>query len=132
VLPAYAEKGIPTVPELTRSFDAARDEALAAAAPPADVSLLSSAESLVKIRRIDESPAGEGAQDALARAKSALDNSDLAVAVREIETLDGKPREAFSSWLGQARARLSAGETLTRLEGALLISLSGEAEATQP
>jgi hypothetical protein len=136
VLPAYAEKGIPTVPELTRSFDAARDEALAAAAPPADVSLvdslLSSAESLVKIRRIDESPAGEGAQDALARAKSALDNGDLAVAVREIETLDGKPREAFSSWLGQARARLSAGETLTRLEGALLISLSGEAEATQP
>jgi hypothetical protein len=95
-------------------------------------SLLSSAESLVKIRRIDESPAGEGAQDALARAKSALDNGDLAVAVREIETLDGKPREAFSSWLGQARARLSAGETLTRLEGALLISLSGEAEATQP
>jgi hypothetical protein len=95
-------------------------------------SLMASAESLVKIRRIDETPAGEGAEAALSRAKKALDNDDLAVAVKEVETLQGKPREAFASWLGEARARLSAGETLTRLEGALLISLSGEAEATEP
>ena len=31
VLPAYAEKGIPTVPELARSFATAKDAALAAA-----------------------------------------------------------------------------------------------------
>lgn len=136
VLPAYAEKGIPTVPQLTRAFAAASDEALATPAPPPDGSLvgnlMASAESLVTIKRIDEAPAGEGASAALARAKSALNNDDLAVAVREVETLQGKPREAFSSWLGEARARLAAAETLTRLEGALLISLSGEAEATQP
>jgi hypothetical protein len=136
ILPAYAERGIPTVPQLARSFVAASDEALAALASPADGSvvgsLMASAESLVKIRRIDEAPAGEGAQAALSRAQKALDNDDLAVAVKEVETLQGKPREAFASWLGEARARLSAGETLTRLEGALLISLSGDAEATEP
>ena len=44
----------------------------------------------------------------------------------------GKPREALASWPGEARARLAAGEALTRLEGALLISLSGDAETTEP
>jgi hypothetical protein len=136
VLPAYAEKGIPTTLDLTRSFAAARDEAFAAPAPESDASLvdslMTSAQSMVKIRRIDEAPTGEGAQAALARAKSALDNGDLAAAVKEVETLDGKARDAFSAWLGDARARLAAGETLTRLEGALLISMGGEAEATQP
>jgi hypothetical protein len=136
VLPGYAEKGIPTLLDLTRSFVPARDEALAAPAPEGEASLvgslMASAESMVKIRRIDETPAGEGAEAALARAKSALDKGDLASAVKEVETLDDKARHAFSGWLGDARARLAAGETLTRLEGALLISMGGEAEATQP
>jgi hypothetical protein len=136
VLPGYAEKGIPTLLDLTRSFVPARDEALAAPAPEGEASLvgslMASAESMVKIRRIDDTPAGEGTEAALARAKSALDNGDLASAVKEVETLDDKPRHAFSGWLGDARARLAAGETLTRLEGALLISMGGEAEATQP
>ena len=42
VLPAYAEKGIPTVLDLTRSFAAASDEALAAPAPEGDASLVGS------------------------------------------------------------------------------------------
>jgi len=136
ILPAYAEKGIPTVPELARSFAAASDQALAAAAQPAGDSfldkMLASAQSLVTIRRIGEAPAGEGAEPTLARAKAALDKGDLAGAVKEIETLGGTAREAFSAWLGAARARLGAGEIMTRLEGALLMSMSGGAEAEQP
>jgi hypothetical protein len=136
VLPAYAEKGIPTVPELARAFAETSGEALAAPAAPADASmvdsLIASAESLVTIKRIDQAPAGEGAAATLSRAQKALDHDDLAVAVKEVETLQGKPREAFASWLGEARARLSAGEALTRLEGALLISLSGDAETSEP
>jgi hypothetical protein len=136
VLPAYAEKGIPTVPGLARAFPEVSDQALAASAAPVDESvvgsLIASAESLVTIRRIDEAPAGEGAEATLSRAQKALDHDDLAVAVKEVETLQGKPREAFASWLGEGRARLSAGEALTRLEGALLISLSGDAETTEP
>jgi len=135
VLPAYAEKGIPTLPDLTRSFAATRDETAPTAAPPADGSLVGSlmagAQSLVKIKRIDETSAAEGADAALVRAGKALDHGDLAVAVKEVETLEGPAREAFSTWLDQAHARLAAGDTLTRLEGALLISVSGEAETSK-
>jgi hypothetical protein len=136
VLPAYAEKGIPTVAELARAFAEVSDQARAASAAPADGSVvgsvIASAQSLVTIRRIDEAPAGEGAEATLSRAQKALDHDDLAVAVKEVETLQGKQREAFASWLGEAHARLSAGEALTRLEGALLISLSGDAETSEP
>jgi hypothetical protein len=131
VLPAYAEKGIPTLPELARSFAAAKDSALAAVAPASGQSivanLMASAQSLVKITRIDDAATGEGPGSELARAKDALDKGDLASAVKEVETLDGAPREAFSAWLGQAHARLSADETLTRLEGLLLVSMGGDA-----
>jgi hypothetical protein len=135
VLPAYAEKGIPTVPELARSFATAEDSALAATAPAPSGSfldsLMASAESLVKIKRIDAPAAGEGPGAALARAKAELDKGDLASAVKEIETLDGASRDAFSAWLGQARARLGADEALTRLEGLLLVSMGGDEQVPQ-
>ena len=136
VLPAHAEKGIPTQPELTRSFATAKDSALAGTAPAPSGSfldsLMASAESLVKIKRIDEPATGGGPGAALARAKTALDKGDLAAAVKEVETLDGAPRDTFSAWLGQTRARLSADETLTRLEGLLLVSMGGDDRAPQP
>ncbi len=137
VLPAYAESGIPTLPELARSFALAKDSALAAAPAPASGgslvdSLMASAESLVKIRRIDEAATGEGPAATLARAKAELDKGDLASAVKDVEMLDGASRDAFSAWLGQAHARLGADETLTRLEGLLLVSMGGDAQVTQP
>jgi hypothetical protein len=135
-LPAYAEKGIPTLPELARSFDAAKDAGLAAVAPPASGSLLdslmASAESLVKIRRVDAAATGDTPSAVLARAEAALDKGDLAAAVKEVGTLQGAPRDAFSGWLDQARARLGADETLKRLESLLLVSVGGDAEPAQP
>jgi hypothetical protein len=132
ILPAYAETGIPTLSVLTRSFVAASDEALAVPAPEPEGSLvdslMSSAQSLVKIKRLDQASSGQGASAAIARAKAALDNDDLAAAVRHVETLDGPAREDFATWLGQAHARLSAGDILSRLEGDLLVSMSGDAE----
>ncbi len=134
VLPAYAEKGIPTVAELTRTFAAAKEGALVTAAPAFSGgsivdTLMASAQSLVTIKRIDEPPTGEGPGAALARAKAALDQGDLAAAVKEVETLEGAPREAFSAWLGQAHARLSADETLMQLESALLVSVGSNPQA---
>jgi hypothetical protein len=136
-LPAYAEKGIPTVPELARSFDAAKDSALAATAPPSTGGslldrLMASAESLVKVRRVDATATGDTPSAVLARAEAALDKGDLATAVKEVGTLQGAPRNAFSGWLDQARSRLDADETLKRLESLLLVSVSGGAEPAQP
>jgi hypothetical protein len=135
VLPAYAEKGIPTVPELARAFDGAREAAVAAAEPATGGSffdsLMASAQSLVKITPLDEAPAGEGPSATLGRAKTALGKGDLGAAVKEVETLEGAPRAAFSAWLGDAHARLGAEETLARLEGLLLVIMSGEVPAQQ-
>jgi len=136
-LPAYAGNGIPTVPELARSFDAAKDSALAATAPPSSGGMLldrlmASAESLVKVRRVDAMATGDTPSAVLARAEAALDKGDLATAIKEVGTLQGAPRNAFSGWLDQARSRLDADETLKRLESLLLVSVSGGAEPAQP
>jgi hypothetical protein len=136
-LPAYAEKGIPTVPELARSFGSAKDSALAATAPPSSGGslldrLMASAESLVKVRRVDAMATGDTPSAVLARAEAALDKGDLATAVKEVGTLQRAPRNAFSGWLDQARSRLDADETLKRLESLLLVSVSGGAEPAQP
>jgi hypothetical protein len=134
-LPAYADKGIPTVPELTRSFGASRDAALAAAAPAPTGSLidrlLASASTLVKVKRVDEAASGDSARAVLARAEALLDKGDLAGAVKQIETLDGAPREAFKAWLDDAQARLAADAVLQRLEATLLASASGNPQKAQ-
>ncbi len=128
-LAANADKGIPTVAELTRSFRAAREASLAAVSPPADASILEglllSVTSAVKIRRIDGANTGDDAEAVLARAETALKQGALAEAVKEIETLSGPPRQAMEQWLGEARARISADETLKDMEIALLKSLAG-------
>jgi len=133
VLPAYAEKGIPTVPDLARSFVVAKEGAQVATAPASSGSLvdtlMASAQSLVTIKRIDEPTTGQGPGAALARAKAALDKGDLAAAVKEVETLDGASREAFAAWLGQGHARLSADETLIQLESTLLVSVGSNPQA---
>ena len=102
-LPAYADKGIPTVPELARSFAASRDAALAAAAPAPSGSLidrlLASASTLIKVKRVDEAATGDSPSAVLARAEALLDKGDLAGSVKQVETLQGGPRDAFSTWL---------------------------------
>jgi hypothetical protein len=134
-LPAYADKGIATVPELARSFAASRDAALAAASPVPSGSLidrlLASASTLVKVKRVDEAATGDSASAVLARAEALLDKGDLAGSVKQIETLDGAPREAFSTWLDEAKARLSADAILQRLEATLLASASTASEKAQ-
>jgi len=126
-LTSQAEAGIPTVDDLAGSFQTASEAALAAAAAPADGtflgSMLDSAKSLVKIRRVDATAIGDTPGAILARAEARLLQGDLALAVKEVEALQGAPREALQSWLARAHARLAADDTLNRLEGTLLASI---------
>jgi hypothetical protein len=123
----YDDKGIPTIPQLKVSFEAARDAALAASAPDASAALadrlMASAESLVKVKRIDAEAEGDTPDAMLARAAAKLDQGNLAAAVKEVETLEDAPRAAFDKWLDQAKARLSAEATLQHLQSLLLVSL---------
>jgi hypothetical protein len=134
-LPAYADKGIPTVHELVGSFAGSRDAALAAAAPAPSGSLLdrllASASTLVKVKRVDEAATGDTPSAVLARAEALLDKGDLTGAVQQIETLAGASRDAFKAWLDDAQARLAADTILQRLEATLLASASTAPEKAQ-
>jgi len=127
-LASHADAGIRTFADLVGSFRTASDAALAAAAP-GDASLLdsllASAQSLVKVRKIDADATGDAPAAILARAEAQLKQGDLALAVKEADTLQGIPREALAGWIDQAQARLAADDALRRLEGALLASMGG-------
>jgi hypothetical protein len=134
-LPAFAEQGIPTLAELTTSFKAASDaaiEAVPTAATPQDDSffgsVLQSAKSMVKVRRIDGGATGNDPDAVLARAGAKLKQGDLVAAIQDAEGLQGPPRQALASWIDAARARASAEDTLSRLE----TDLRQQAEAVTP
>jgi hypothetical protein len=133
-LPAFAEQGIPTLAELMTSFKTASDEAADAVPGPASEdesffgSVLQSAKSMVKVRRIDGDATGDGPDAVLARAGAKLKQGDLVEAIQAVDGLQGAPRQALTSWIDAARARTSAEDTLTRLT----TSLSEQAEAASP
>jgi hypothetical protein len=124
-LPAFAEQGIPTLAELSTSFKTASDAAIDAVPAPASQddsfvgSVLQSAKSMVKVRRIDGGAAGDDPDAVLARAGAKLSQGDLVATIQEAESLQGAPRQALASWIDAARARASAEDTLNRLETAL-------------
>jgi len=62
----------------------------------------------------------------VARAEQNLQAGDLAAAVTELETLEGKPLEAAQAWLGLAKARLGADRNLSLMQ-AHILSLLGSA-----
>jgi len=121
-LPAFAEQGIPTLAELTTSFKTASDVAIDAVPGPASQddsfvgSVLQSAKSMIKVRRIDGDATGDAPEAVLARAGAKLKQDDLVAAIQEAESLQGAPRQALASWIDAARARASAEDTLSRLE----------------
>ena len=65
----------------------------------------------------------------LARAQALIDKGDFAGSVQQIETLQGAPRDAFSAWLADARARLGADDVVKRLEATLLASMGAPNKA---
>ena len=66
----------------------------------------------------------------MTRAKAALDQGDLAAAIKDVEALPAPDRDAYAGWLDDARARLSANATLSTLESAVLASLAVPAAPT--
>ena len=129
-LPSYAEKGIPTVAELARNLQKTSEAGVVPLPQqaPAETSFLdsmiASAKSAVSIRRVGESAAGTEPEANVMRAKAALDQGDLAAAIKDVEALPAPDRDAYAGWLDDARARLSANATLSALESAVLASLA--------
>ncbi|WP_376702733.1 phage tail protein [Mesorhizobium sp. ISC25] len=109
-LRAYAEKGVPTRAEIAADEDAAAN-AMVAAATPVDQNagilqkLLSSAESLVKVRPIG-AVEGTGVPKTVARMEVAVNQGDYAKALSEYETLPDAAKAAGADFAGKLKARM--------------------------
>ncbi len=118
-LPDHAANGLPTLAALKADFAPAQVKALAGEVTPAKQdflgTLLSSAESVVKIRKLNSAGAGSGPDAVLSRAAGDLDRGDLAAAVKEVKSLQGTPATAMTDWLSKAELRLAAETAFARL-----------------
>lgn len=106
----YAEKGVPTRAEIASQADAAAN-AMVTAATPVDENagflqnLMSSAESLVKVRPIG-AVEGAGAPETVARMEAAVNQGDYAKALSEYETLPEAAKAAGADLAGKLKARI--------------------------
>ncbi|WP_095202748.1 COG4223 family protein [Mesorhizobium carmichaelinearum] len=106
----YAEKGVPTRTEIAAQMDAAAN-AMVAAATPVDENagflqnLMSSAESLVKVRPIG-AVEGPGAPETVARMEVAVTQGDYAKALSEYNSLPEAVKAAGADFAGKLKARI--------------------------
>jgi hypothetical protein len=109
-LRSYAEKGVPTRAEIAAEADAAATAMVAAAAPVDQNAgflqdLLSSAESLVKVRPIG-AVEGVGAPETVARMEVAVNQGDYAKALSEYAKLPEAAKTAGADFAGKLKARM--------------------------
>ncbi|WP_292243084.1 phage tail protein, partial [Mesorhizobium sp.] len=115
-LRSYAQKGVPTRAEIAAEMPAAAN-AMVAASEPVDQNagflqnLLSSAESLVKVRPIG-AVEGAGAPEAVARMEVAVNQGDYAKALSEYDTLPEAVKAAGADFAGKLKARLEVEKQL--------------------
>lgn len=113
----YAEKGVPARADIATEMEAAAD-AMVTAAEPVDQNagflrnLLSSAESLVKVRPIG-AVEGTGAPETVARMEVAVKQGDYAKALSEYAALPEAAKAAGADFAGKMKARI---EVETRID----------------
>jgi len=118
-LRSYAEKGVPTRATIASEADAAAN-AMVEAAKPADQnagffqSLVSSAESLVKVRPVGAIE-GKGTPETVARIEVAVNQGDYAKALSEYDTLPEAAKTAGADFAGKVKARLEVEKQLEAL-----------------
>lgn len=106
----YAEKGVPKRADIAAEMEAAAN-AMVTAATPVDQNagflqnLLSSAESLVKVRPIG-AVEGAGAPETVARMEVAVSQGDYAKALSEYATLPEAVKAAGADFAGKLKARI--------------------------
>jgi hypothetical protein len=118
----YADKGVPTTPELIRRFGPV-DERMRAALAPANGGaigrLLGHAQSIVRVTPVGPA-AGGGADTALSRMEAAVADGDLERALKEREALPEEAKRVSADWAQAARARLEAEALVGRLSAEMM------------
>ncbi|HET6182931.1 MAG TPA: mitofilin family membrane protein [Acetobacteraceae bacterium] len=118
----FADQPPPTLAALRAEFPGVADAALAAGRPAEGKGFLdrvwTNAQRLVTVRQGDRVLVGDPAAGVIARARTALDDGDLAGAVQAMSALTGPPAQAVAGWLASAKALLAARAALLGMAGA--------------
>ena len=122
-LARYATAAPPTLASLRLSFPASARAELAASRPAAAGKpflqrLLLQASDLITVRSGNRVIIGNPAEDALTRARTALDAGDLQAAVAALAPLPSPLAPPMEAWEGEAKALLAARAALATLAGA--------------
>lgn len=133
----HAADGIPTEAQLNQQFSDVAGEIVRAGVLASGEGgqwwdkALSTASSLVSVRRTAGEIEGSGADAVAARAERHLKTGRLDEAVKELETLTGEPAKVAQPWIEDAKARLAANEAGALLTGQAIARLSGSAGGNQ-
>lgn len=123
-LRSIAEKGVPSRDEIAAETPGAAGAMLDAGRTVDDNAgyfqrLLSSAESLVKVRPVGPVE-GAGVPETVARLEAALESGDYAKAIAEYDTLPEAPKAAGHTLMEKVRARLAAEQLVDKATAAAL------------
>ena len=133
----YAADGIPTEAQLSQQFSDVAGEIVRAGVLASGQSgqwwdkALSTASSLVSVRRTAGEIQGSGADAVTARAEQYMKAGRLDEAVKELETLTGEPAAVAKPWIDDAKARLAANNAGALLTGQAIARLAGSPGGTQ-
>lgn len=130
----FAPKGVPTQAMLADRFGTLASDIVRAERKGSSTEWLDQVtgtlSTLVTVRQQGAGVVGSGAEAVVARAEAGLKESNLALAVQELETLQGPAADVAAGWLADARARLAANQAAQQL-GARAIALLNAAAGGQ-
>ncbi|MEZ5818876.1 MAG: hypothetical protein R3D44_17515 [Hyphomicrobiaceae bacterium] len=138
-LEPYKSQGVPTLPELTRSFRPVAHAILDAEAEKSDGTVMdrlwSGAKSFVRVRKTTHASSDNSPEAVVARIEDALAAGRLADVLTAFKSLDKKP-DIAKQWLAKVEARQTVDAALKSIDEALKASLgagpaSPAASATQ-
>jgi hypothetical protein len=128
-LERYALEGAPNLPTLTKEFRTVADAMIDAESEPPNAGivdrLLTSARSIVRVRKVGSNPDDTGVEAVVGRMEAALKGGHLGDVLAESKKLPPKAALAGEDWLKQVQARYTVDQALAEIDAALRTSLAG-------
>lgn len=135
-LERYSLEGVPTPPELAKSFRPAANAMLDAESERSDATLvdrlLSGARGIVRIRKAGHDPEDASVEAVVGRMEAALKENRLEEVLANAKKLPPKAALAGEDWVKKVQARLAVEQALADVEAALKASFGAGPTAAQP
>lgn len=133
-LEAHKTKGVPTLVELNEAFDKAANAAIDTQANKENAGivdrLLSSAKSVVRVRKVDHGPDDKSVEAIVGRMETALEDGRLDDMLQESKELPPEAQAAMQPFVEKAEARVSIFNVLAQVQDQIKTSLG--TPAAQP